>query len=306
MNTYPIKFIAVLPFKLPLIKPSEGSFKFEKQSIDYKIYSSLNIKEVSKIDYTKSGLNSVVSIEFNQNHNDNKDKAFDSFCKPKNRSLLIQKSLKYLNRFLLLLKFKSNNSIRMSNVRNVGEIDLLTYIIKFDTDYQLKGRINSSHVNKSNNDEVRLTKSKDEIPNEWEILIKSQDLINHGFHKEGLILGFSLLDHLVQEFIKTKMVDFEEKEKEELIRGIEKSRLRRYLGILMKLIIGECYLDSPEKEKKLTWLNYKRNEIMHNGDSCSYDDAIKGLKLIGEILKYLKTKGLDIQLPRLRFWSNMN
>lgn len=304
MNSYPIKFISVLPFNLPNITPSEGSFQFEGNSVIYKIFSKENIREAFILDYTEGNHNAVISIKFNQNHNFDKADAFNYYTVSKNRAKIVQKSLRYLNRFLLLLKYNSQNEIRLSNVRSVGEIDLLIYKIKFDSDSTLEGRLNRTSVNKFDEFELNFTEFSDEISNEWSLLIKAQDLINHGFYKEGLILGFSLLDHLSQEFIKIKMDGFTEDEKDDLIRGIEKSRLRRYLGVLMKLLIGESYLEIDGKEKKLTWLNKKRNEIMHNGDSCKFDDAKEGMEIIIDILVYLKSKGMELEFPRLRFWTN--
>ncbi|MEZ4560938.1 MAG: hypothetical protein R2854_31640, partial [Caldilineaceae bacterium] len=134
-------------------------------------------------------------------------------------------------------------------------------------------------------------------------LMRAVDLVNHGYPMEGLIVGFALLDHLTQDFIKQKMSHLSSPEKSTLLRQIESSRLSTYLGPLLKTLTGESPLDDRTTNEMLKWLNTLRNKTLHENSGCSSEDARKALDFILELLTYYQTRGAELTLPKsLNYW----
>lgn len=142
-----------------------------------------------------------------------------------------------------------------------------------------------------------------EIPLEWGVLTRAVDLINHGYSLEGFIIGFALLDELSQDFVRTRLPNLTAEKAEDLLRRIASNRLQTCLGPLTRLAVGASPLDDRELTDKLRWLNGKRNEVLHRGGDCSYDEACRGLKVIAKVLRRLNDLGGDFRVPtELQFW----
>ena len=65
----------------------------------------------------------------------------------------------------------------------------------------------------------------------------------------------------------------------------------------MKIIKNSSPLDDQEIKTDLKWLNSKRNEIMHNGASCTSTESIRALNIVIKILTSLNNLGNNLELP---------
>lgn len=132
--------------------------------------------------------------------------------------------------------------------------------------------------------------------------IRCFELIGHGFYTESLIVSFSILDDLVQTMLHNQlelkgMAD--KKQREALLRGIEKNRLKIYLGQLLYLI-ANCTVDElwENASTALTWLNGVRNKIAHGGHVVGHGEASKAIYVCVKTLSVLSQRGLiDFEVP---------
>lgn len=216
-----------------------------------------------------------------------------------------------LNYFLLRLKYAKPDVFHTGVIRNVGEIDILFWNLIYEEE-AIHSRGSSTlfasvSQQAENNPYYKFSSDLNidrTIAKEWSVLTRSVDLVNHGYFLEAFVVAFALLDEMVQEFVITKL-PLDNKEAKELLRKIEKERLKTYLGTMTRLAIGESPLDNDSLNTDLTWINEKRNKIMHRGEECNCEDAQRGLKIVLNILKYCKDKGnTDYCLPeKLEFWT---
>lgn len=121
--------------------------------------------------------------------------------------------------------------------------------------------------------------------------IRCYELLEHGFYTEAFIVAFSVLDDLVQQMLnqllKNKGMD-SSKERKILLRGIKESRLKIYLGPLLKVLTGkDIFIMWPGSEKALKWLNDTRNRLAHKGEKADYAAAAQGIFACVKILTVL-------------------
>ncbi|GAB2798628.1 hypothetical protein GCM10027275_50250 [Rhabdobacter roseus] len=221
----------------------------------------------------------------------------------KNSQKLIDKYMRVINDFIIRLKYSySTDENFMFRLRNIGIIDLTIHNL-FINNHPIYLRSSPAFpkhypIFQNQKDGIEL---KNNINSEWILLTRAADLINIGYYGEGLIVSFALFDSKVQDFIKKGFKGLTNDEIDSIVRGIEKKRLSIYLGPLLKLLYNKSLMDNNELKKDLVWINKKRNEIMHNGDSCTYEEAVKALDIVNNFLKELNILGnnLDIPKPRL-------
>ena len=127
-------------------------------------------------------------------------------------------------------------------------------------------------------------------PQEWSVLVRAVDLVNRGYFLEGFVVGFALLDAKLQEFIEANIPKAR-------LRKIEGDRLVTFVGPLTKSILFASPLDDPAVSDDLAWLNRTRNEIMHAGRTCNRDEALRGLRVVLELLRFYRDKGSHYILP---------
>lgn len=125
--------------------------------------------------------------------------------------------------------------------------------------------------------------------------VRCYELLEHGFYSEAFIVAFSVLDDLVQ----NSLHDLLEKkglpkpDRDALLRGIKESRLKIFLGPLLKVVFGHDIATLwPSSIKALEWLNSTRNGIAHNGKTVDYATAAKGIYVCLKTLVVLKENGI--------------
>jgi len=300
MNLYDIEFLAVLPFR-PNFKSFGVTMKYKKETWDTEFTFSLQ-EELFHNSFSKEYLKyqSIAIIKTKLPYNGNKEEA-ENYAQIRNpKDKVTELFLEKLNYFLDTTRYSGKDINGIEIIRNVGLLDFTFYNIRFEGNVIFSRGNLSLAGNRDGAPSLKLIKSK--IPNEWNILSKAEALINHGFPSEGLLVGFALLDHLVQNFIKEKL-QLTDNEKNEILRSIERKRLSIYLGSLSKIVLGKSILEIDNVEDGLRWLNTKRNEIMHNGDNCNVDEAEKGLNIILKILNILNDFDANLELPtKIMIW----
>jgi len=122
------------------------------------------------------------------------------------------------------------------------------------------------------------------------------ELLEYGFYKETVIVAHAVLDDVVQdvihEQIKAKGLT-DRQSRELLVRAIKESRMRIYLGPLLKILagvsIGEIWSEAPAA---LSWLNKVRNQIAHRGSTDDRDSACKAVFVSIKTVAALRSRGL--------------
>jgi len=224
-----------------------------------------------------------------------------------NHSLIMADDvLPKLNHFFYLVKKQIPGTFYTGVLRNLGELTLPFCNLSLNGEpmwargistvfAELGAKLHPVNVNISNS-----------LAKEWLLITRAVDLHNQGYHIEAFIVGFSLFDDMVQEFIKSRLPNLEPKEAGKLLRKIERFRLKTFLGPLLKLVIGVSAFDEIKSLKKdIEFLNEKRNSILHAGQDCTRQESQRGLRIVLEILKFLSEKGGGYTLPdELGFWSS--
>lgn len=122
--------------------------------------------------------------------------------------------------------------------------------------------------------------------------VRCYELLEHGFYSEAFIVAFSVLDDLVQhslhKLLEKKGLNSRE-ERNELLRGIKESRLKIFLGPLLKIAFGlDIAALWPNSKSALEWLNSTRNRIAHAGETVDHATAAKGIYVCLKTLVVLK------------------
>jgi hypothetical protein len=129
-------------------------------------------------------------------------------------------------------------------------------------------------------------------------VIRCFELVEHGYYTEALIVCFALLDDLVQETLLVLLQEkglAEEDAKADILRSIEKDRLRKFLGTVLKLLSGKSLMELwPGSAKALAWLNKRRNAVMHAGATATRADAYLSLYAVLRCLQALEGVGVII------------
>ena len=219
-------------------------------------------------------------------------------------SLLERQVLPRLNYFISYLKFSVESdstlpseavALLTSEVRNVGLADLV--YAEVIVDGKLAGRHWSSSVLVAGDQRgsalpvPRVVKGQGSPPKEWSVLSRAGDLVNHGYHLEGFVVGYALLDEKVQEFLKARLG------RNELI--IDTNRFQQFWGPLMLKATNSSPLENDNLRSDIEWINKKRNFIMHAGEGCTVEDAQRALNLVFELLRFLGNAGAGYVLPRM-------
>ncbi len=303
-NQWDVRFLAVWPCSLD-IDPITVSQKVGKEDWTTNLtFYSKGLIEIPSPGADSLRFKNAAFIEINSKiiYQGDEDKLFEHFAiKIENSQQLIAKYMELINAFILRLKYSfSDTQSYMIRLRNIGILDLTMHNliigergIYFRTNLQMAGqdRLSKELIDKSN------FKIENVVKREWILLTRAADLINIGFIDEGLIVCFALLDYEVQNFVRQGLTMLTSDETELVLRGIDKNRLQIYLGPLMKIIKNSSPLDDKEIKTDLKWLNSKRNEIMHNGASCTSTESVRALNIVIKILTSLNNLGNNLELP---------
>lgn len=216
-----------------------------------------------------------------------------------------------LNEFLLRIRRVTNNRFGTDVIRSVGALDLVIASLQFRGEgvftrgsatmlEMVRGRTGWDGT-------VDTTTLGLPVPQEWATLIRATDLVNHGYFLEGFVTAFALLDALIQDFVQGLLAakGFRDDMSEELMRTIERDRLRRYLELLLPLLGVSSPLNEKRLKDELKWLNGTRNKVMHGGRRCGAQEAQRGLEAVLSLLRALNSCGAPYVLPdSLPFWSS--
>lgn len=130
----------------------------------------------------------------------------------------------------------------------------------------------------------------------------SVDLWNLGFFTESFITGFALLDDIVQDVLRSGLMQrgISRNETNELLRAVRENRLQRYLTGLMTLAgwrnLAE---DDPEMFGALLKSNRLRNDIMHGSARLSGVDGLEHLATLRSVLGWLAANPFGRLVPPL-------
>lgn len=218
-----------------------------------------------------------------------------------NRHLVLHKALDAINELLQAYKLVRMGHIDACGVRTIGKYDTLFYYSLVDR--QPVGDLNvgwkaglrgiSSASPHDPFDTTALAKphiGTVTLPVARRFL-RCYELLEHGFYSESFIIAFSIMDDLVQEMLHHQLEIkgiHKKSERDSLLRGIKESRLKLYLGPVLKIASSTSLKELwPESEKALQWLNGIRNTIAHGGYKANYDTSAVGIYACIKILHTL-------------------
>lgn len=211
------------------------------------------------------------------------------------RNLTIYDAIDKINEIILAFKLVRIGSLEGLGLRTVGFGDTLFYFSKINDQYvgtsylamKLSNRYISQAVKGINPDDPHGTTSlaRPHIASDTHKVtrryLRCYELLEHGFYTEAFIVAFSILDDLVQQMLHRLLTDKgmdSESEQNEFLRSIKESRLRIYLGPLLKVLTGkDIFTMWPESKRALDWLNTNRNRLAHAGEKADYATAAKGI-----------------------------
>src|SRR5205809_809456 len=213
-----------------------------------------------------------------------------------------------LNRFLLYLKYAVRPeefpvSLVTGMIREVGPIDVVAsrveHLGKIIPSYGISSTSLAAGrgLRRSQDRSPPPEGGSGEVPKEWAVIVRAADLVNRGYHLEGFVVGFSLLDDKVQEFLRAH--EFSNRD----LRAVEGDRLRVFIQDLTKKIGGRTPLENNFLGNEFARLNRKPNLKMHAGESCTRNEAERGLRVILKLLQFYVEIGANYTLPvRLDFY----
>jgi hypothetical protein len=306
-NEYEVRFLAVWPCLLE-VDAIEIVQKIGKEKWETKIHFNSKKKlEIPSGDPEFQGYtftnSAFIEITSKLLFKGTTDELFNHYViQIKNSQKLISTYMEVINTFIMRLKYSFSNQLSyLVRLRNIGILDLTLHnlIINNQGIYMRTNQL-ISNFDKLSNDKIKKSDLllENKVKREWILLTRAADLINIGFIDEGLIVCFALLDYEVQNFVRKNLNFLNSEEIELVLRGIDKKRLQIYLGPLMKILKSESPLDDFNINSDLKWLNNKRNDIMHNGASCTSAEAERALNIVTTILTKLNDLGNDLELPK--------
>lgn len=306
MNEYCIESNIIIPFRA-LIEPLEIKLKIpnERQETSFKLYyeEQIDLGDVSHKYNTRSY--SLVRIKKLQKFDGSVREAIE-WGKREHQRIVSENIIPSINYFFTLIKYNQPSVFYTGTMRSIGMIDLVYYNLLVEHDAVFARGTSNFFSSFGGVEKQTLTDDtviKDDPPKEWTILTRSVDLINHGYVLEGFVIAFALLDDLTQEFFKNNIPNLGRDKSEDFLRRIETQRLRTYFGPLSCIVIGKSILDEQFQAERLSWLNDKRNKIMHRGEEINFKEARKGLEIICDFITFLNENGAGYILPdKLEFW----
>jgi hypothetical protein len=131
--------------------------------------------------------------------------------------------------------------------------------------------------------------------------VRCFELLEHGYYTEALIVSFAILDDTVQVMLRSLLAakGIDESAQDDILRGIKEDRLRRFLGVVLKLATGKSIDDFwPHAGDALKWFNSERNQAMHGGYQATRRAAALAIYASMKTLIVLwKNHLVEIELP---------
>jgi|SRR5215216_329363 len=303
MELFRLESLVVLPFR-PEVKPLSSSGRISPDTWE----TTFTLGYQQRLDIATLSIDvslcTIVNTETCMPFNGSQEQA-KNWARNNTASIVNDRILPRLNSFLLQIKHSAPEPLKTGVIRNVGDIDLVFSNLSLEEEviFSRGSPTLFAGTAPSSDSELQINVS-DPLRREWSVLTRAVDLVNHGYFLEAFVVGFSLLDDLTQEFLRARMPHVSSDEASTLLRGIESARLRTYLGPLMRISTGESPFDDERLSAEFSWLNDKRNKLIHTGEGCTRREAKRGLQTVFDILSFLNDKGGDYSLPTdLKFWS---
>jgi hypothetical protein len=153
------------------------------------------------------------------------------------------------------------------------------------------------------------------VPHEKIKLIRAVELLNSGYHTEAMLISFSILEHSVQQALKTILDERNIDQSRNFLEGIHGRRTEKFLDTLLKTLTGHSLKEDDQKLwVKLKECNQIRNQAIHENIEVKYDDSKFCIETVRDILVYLgsipkrepingmsETVLPDLDLPKLPF-----
>lgn len=228
------------------------------------------------------------------------------------RHLVIYKALDAINELLQAYKLVRMGHIDACGIRTIGKYDTLFYYSLVDgaptrdLNVGWKANLVSICTTSPHDPFDTTTLAKPHIGTATlpvaRRFLRCYELLEHGFYTESFIIAFSILDDLVQTTLhhQLELKGLPEKsDRDSLLRGIKESRLKLYLGPVLKIASGFSLKELwAESEESLDWMNRTRNNIAHAGYKANYDTAAVGIYACIKILHTLhQAKLLVAEFP---------
>jgi hypothetical protein len=309
-RTYRVKATVVLPFRADVAAGQTRSvFGSDDDPTDFVIAYSDTLEltgdEQSPPLRIPTQLCTYVFVEYPQRFNGEEAEFRDWLTT--NASRLIQvEVLPRVNHLLAAIQVADVERYRTVALRNVGELDLIFQSVGFGDDVVFNRGTSTFFAAASVPTDQAAIPSElpNDFPPEWLLLTRAVHLANHGFHAEAVLVAFALLDLQVQLFLAPRFPNLDAEAGDELLRVVEARRLKRYLGLMMRLATGASPLDEPDVDSELAWLNELRNGLIHSASGCSMAETQRALRLVHRLLGWLNDHGAALMLPDvLRFWT---
>ncbi len=122
-------------------------------------------------------------------------------------------------------------------------------------------------------------------------VMSSIDLVSLGFYTESFVNLFSLTDDLIQNVIKSGMVQagLSEVDQKDLLKSIKEERLKVYLCHLAKLCGWKSLKEEDESlYKKVVKVNTVRNKIMHGSRRLNREDSVNSSNVLLGLIDWLR------------------
>lgn len=299
-----IQFHIGIGIKAPI---SEGSYQVGHARIDVQYPRVINLGLGAMP--LPNGLSTVFVVTWSDAHGED-----SKYLKAKtyHRHLVIHKALDSINELLQAYKLVRMGHIDSCGVRTIGKYDTLFYFSTIDGqpsgDLNVGWKAGLGNISpESPHDPFGTTGlAKPHIGTSTlpvaRRFLRCYELLEHGFYSEAFIIAFSAMDDLVQEMLHQQLAlrgMNKKSERDSLLRGIKESRLKLYLGPVLKIACGSSIKELWESsEKALQWINGIRNEIAHGGLKANHDTAAVGIYACIKILQTLhEAKLINVEIP---------
>lgn len=233
-------------------------------------------------------------------------------AKTYHRHLVILKALDSINELLQAYKLVRMGHIDSCGVRTIGKYDTLFYFSTIDGqpcgDLNMGWKAGLCNISpESPHDPFGTTiLAKPHIGTSTlpvaRRFLRCYELLEHGFYSESFIIAFSAMDDLVQEMLHQQLASIglnKKSERDSLLRSIKESRLKLYLGPVLKIACGSSITELWENaEKALQWINGIKNQIAHSGLKTDHGTAAIGIFACIKILQTLhEAKLINAEFP---------
>lgn len=209
------------------------------------------------------------------------------------------KALDFANRLFGAYKLAELNHLYTATIRTLGDTDVLYHRATLDGT-EVSTQVSHCVFAQEEIADNSISRSAQEhISGETKPIsrriVRCFELAEHGYYTEALIVTVALLDDLVQDalqdLLQQKGLTIEQAKKD-ILGGIERERVRRYLGPLLKVLTGKSLEELwPASGKAMKWLNTRRNAVVHAGAAASRADAFLALYAVLRCLKSLEAHG---------------